>query len=110
LADVVLTGTVRIVTNRRIFSDPAATVHALDFVDALRSAPRARVLPSTDASWSRMRDIADTDPQVRANLVPDAWLASLALAHGCRLATADRGFARFDGLDWFDPARVTPTG
>jgi hypothetical protein len=24
----------------------------------------------------------------------------------CRLATADRGFARFDGLDWFIPART----
>jgi predicted nucleic acid-binding protein len=40
---------------------------------------------------------------VRGPLVPDAWLAALALSHGCRLATADRGFARFDGLDWFVP-------
>jgi len=31
-------------------------------------------------------------------------LAALALTHGCRIATADRGFARFPGLDWFDPA------
>jgi predicted nucleic acid-binding protein len=37
---------------------------------------------------------------------PDAYLASLALTHRCRLATADRGFARFPGLDWFDPAAV----
>ena len=41
----------------------------------------------------------------RPNL-PDAWLAALAKAHGCRLATADRGFVRFAGLDWFDPART----
>jgi predicted nucleic acid-binding protein len=36
--------------------------------------------------------------------VPDAYLAALAISHGCRLATADRGFARFPGLDHFDPA------
>lgn len=108
LADVVLTGLVRIVTGRRIFSDPAPTVDVLDFVDSLRTAARVRMLPSTDASWARMRDIAIADPQVRANLVPDAWLAALALAHGCRLATADRGFARFAGLDWFDPAADEP--
>lgn len=41
---------------------------------------------------------------ISGNLVPDAYLAAVALAHGCRVATADRGFARFPGLDWFDPA------
>jgi len=33
------------------------------------------------------------------NLVPDAHLGAV-----CRLATADRGFARFPDLDSFDPA------
>jgi hypothetical protein len=36
--------------------------------------------------------------------VPDALLAALAIANRCRLATADRGVARFPALDWFDPA------
>jgi len=43
-------------------------------------------------------------PAISGTLVPDAHLAAVALTHGCRLATADRGFARFPGLDWFDPA------
>jgi predicted nucleic acid-binding protein len=37
------------------------------------------------------------------NLVTDAHLAALAIGHGARLATADRDFGRFPGLDWFDP-------
>ncbi|MGN6200410.1 PIN domain-containing protein [Humibacter sp.] len=41
------------------------------------------------------------------NLVPDAYFAAMCLAHGARLATADRGFARFAGLDWFDPASAS---
>lgn len=103
LVDVVLTGFVRVVTNPRVVADPAPTSEALRFVDVLRAAPRARSLPQTDAAWLELARIAAADAAVRGNLVPDAWLASLAIAHGCRLATADRGVARFDGLDWFIP-------
>jgi toxin-antitoxin system PIN domain toxin len=104
LVDTVLIGFVRIVTNPRIFQDPAPTVVAVEFVDVLRTAPRARWLQPTATAWTILDAIAREDVQVRGNLVPDAWLASLARAHGCRLATADRGFARFADLDWWDPA------
>lgn len=103
LTDVVLTGFVRIVTNARIFADPAPTAAALGFVRALRQAVRGRWLPPTAAAWDRFGALAETDPMVRGNLVPDAWLAALAISHGARLATADRGMARFEGLDWFNP-------
>jgi toxin-antitoxin system PIN domain toxin len=108
LVETVLLGAVRIVTSARIMEDPAPTSLALSFVDALRAAPRARVLSPTTATWERFRAIAAGDPQVRGPLVPDAWLAALALSHGSRLATADRGFARFEGLDWFVP--IQPAG
>ena len=48
--------------------------------------------------------LVDQDGGITGNVVPDAHLAAVALTYGCRLATADRGFARFPGLDWFDPA------
>jgi predicted nucleic acid-binding protein len=79
---------------------------ALAFVDPVRRAPRRRWVGVTEAVWTTFSALVDSDPQVRGNLVPDAWLAALALAHGCRIATADRGFGRFRGLDWFDPARL----
>lgn len=103
LVDVVLTGFIRVVTNPRIVADPAPTSAALGFVDALRAAHRGRWLPPTEAAWSQLGRLVTTDAPLRGNLVPDAWLAALALAHGCRLATADRGFARFENLDWFTP-------
>jgi uncharacterized protein len=105
LADAALTGFVRIVTHPRIVADPAPTTDALRFVRALRRAPRARTVGGTDATWDVLAGWSADDPQLRANLVPDAWLAALARSHGARLATADRGVARFPGLDWFDPAR-----
>ena len=45
-------------------------------------------------------------PGLRANDVPDAHLAALAVEHGLRLATSDSGFARFSGLQWFNPLQA----
>ncbi len=103
LVDAVLTGFVRIVTNPRIFADPAPTSSALAFVDALRGAPPARTVVATESTWSRLAALVAADRHVRGNLVPDAWLAALASTVGARVATADAGFARFDGVTWFDP-------
>ncbi len=105
LVDTVLTGFVRIVTNPRIFADPAPTLDALTFVERLRASPAARALGSTSAAWERLRALADADRFVRGNLVPDAWLAALALTTGARVATSDAGFSRFPDLEWFDPVR-----
>jgi toxin-antitoxin system PIN domain toxin len=103
LVESSLTGFVRIVTNPRILADPAPTAEALGFVRALRTGRRTRSLTATDSTWTQFESFARTDRQVRGHLVPDAWLAAMTRSHGGGLATADRGFARFDGLDWFDP-------
>jgi predicted nucleic acid-binding protein len=39
----------------------------------------------------------------RANLVPDAHLAALAVEHGLVLTSTDGGFARFSGLRFENP-------
>lgn len=104
LAEACLLGFLRIVTNPRIMSDPAPMADAQVFVETLRRARRARPVIGTTATWAAFTTLGAQDPQVRGNLVPDAWLAALARSHGARLATADRGFGRFGGLDWFDLA------
>lgn len=106
LHDPSLIGFVRIVTNRRVVPKPAPAALALDFVRRLRTARRARWLPAGSVSWNRFEGLAAQDRRIAGNLVPDAYLAAVALSHGCRLATADRGFARFPALDWFDPAAL----
>jgi predicted nucleic acid-binding protein len=63
----------------------------------------------TPAPTARHRDALDaclTQPGLRANDVPDAHLAALAIEHGLRLATSDSGFARFSGLQWFNPLQA----
>lgn len=104
LHDPVLSGFVRIVTNPRFLADPTPARFALEFVNRLRGAARARWLPAGHPTWDALGHLVDQDTGIRGNVVPDAHLAAAALAHGCRLATADRGFARYPGLRWFDPA------
>lgn len=108
LAEPVLLGFVRIATDHRIYRAPVTAPEALTFVDALINAPRAIEIRPTDSTWSRFATICSEDRLVRGKLVPDAWLAALAISHGARLATADRGFGRYDGLDWFDPVVASP--
>lgn len=108
LVDTVLTGFVRVVTHPRIFAEPATTGEALAFVEALRGASRARNVIATAATWTRFADLARVDAQIRGNLVPDAFIAAMAGSHGCRVATADRGFARYAGIEWFDPGADAP--
>lgn len=103
LVDHCLTGVMRIVTHRRIYAGPATAAEALRFVDQLRRARKGRAVAATAATWRVLGELVDGDPAVRGVLVPDAYLAALAISHGCRLATADRGFARYAGLDFFDP-------
>lgn len=103
LHDASLAGFVRIATNPRIFDRPAPASLALDFVNRLISAPRARWLVPSRTTWADFEALVRHDGRIAGNRVPDALLASLAITHGCRLATGDSGFARYPGLDWFDP-------
>jgi toxin-antitoxin system PIN domain toxin len=106
LSDHCLAGVIRVVTNPRVFSEPTKTTKALKFVAQLRHAARGRAISSTPATWTTFEILAAEDRGIKGGLIPDAYLAALALSHGCRLATADRGFARYPGLDFFDPATV----
>lgn len=103
LADHCCMGVVRLATHPRVTRVPASASQALEFIAGLRAADRVRTVFATDATWAALAEFARRDRQLRGNLVPDAYLAALAVSHGCRLATADRGFGRFPGLDFFDP-------
>ena len=103
LHDTVLAGVARLVTNPRIFADPAPMAVTLDFLARIRAARRARWLPASDAAWSEFERLAQIDRGLRGSLVPDALLAALARTHGCLIATADRGFARFPGIRTVNP-------
>lgn len=98
LCDAVVSGFLRIVTHPRIFSPPAPTERAFEFVQWLRESPGIAWLGYSPAVWDAFGQICAEDRGVRGNLVPDAYLAALCIAHGATIATDDRDFARFEVL------------
>ena len=104
--DSVLLGFLRIVTSPRIYDLPAPIDQALAFASALRRGRRARVVEDLGSVWSAFDRLVARDRQIKGNLVPDAYIAAVAISHKARVATRDRGFSRFSGLSWFDPAEL----
>lgn len=102
VSDLVLSGFVRIVTHPRVFDPPDPVEDALAFADAVRAQPAAiRVAPG-DRHWSIFENLCRR-AGVRGNLVPDAYLAALAIEIGAELISTDRDFTRFPGLRWRHP-------
>jgi toxin-antitoxin system PIN domain toxin len=104
LADIAVSGFLRIVTNARIYHRPTALDTALAFVDGLIEQPTCLPVSAGARHWTILRGLL-RDADARANLVPDAHLAAIAIENGATVATRDRGFARFPGLRWMDPLR-----
>lgn len=93
---------VRLVTNPRLFTEPESITDAWSQVRAwLDADPVWAPVPTVRHQQALGACLAH--PGLRANDVPDAHLAALAIEHGLRLATSDSGFARFAGLEWFNP-------
>ena len=102
LADLVLSGFLRVVTHPRVFTTPSPLAEALAFVSEVRErANRVEVRPGPrhwDVFTSLCRAVS-----AKGNQVPDAFLAALAIESGSEWITTDRGFARFPGLRWRHP-------
>lgn len=92
----------RIVSNPRIFPHPSTTRQAWDQVEAWLRMSNTWVPVPTPQHASIAADLYRSG-EYSANDVPDLHLAALAISHGLKLATHDAGFARFEGLRWFDP-------
>jgi uncharacterized protein len=95
----------RIVTNPRIYERAVTTAQAWRQVQDWLASDVVWV-PLPTESHARIFGQLLSDTGIRANLVPDAHLAVLAISHGLILCSADAGFARFPGLRWTNPLTV----
>lgn len=102
LSELVLSGFIRVVTNRRIFREPSSTADALAFVEQLTARPTCRLVRSGPRQLGIFLDLC-RDLDLAAGLVADAYHAALAIEHGCTWVTNDTDFARFAGLTWATP-------
>lgn len=102
VSDTVLSGFLRVVTHPRVFSPPEPVESAFEFADALRSQPNAVDVSPGERHWSIFRRLCG-EVDAKGNLVPDAYLAALAIESGSEWITVDRDYSRFPGLRWRHP-------
>jgi len=102
IAELVLSGFLRVVTHPRVFRTPTPMARALKFVQALRERPNCVLLAPGPRHWEIFVDLCRSTA-VRGNLVPDAYFAALAIESGCEWITTDRDYSRFPGLKWRHP-------
>jgi toxin-antitoxin system PIN domain toxin len=97
LADLVLSGFLRVVTHPSVFKTPTPMADALRFVEVIRGVPNAIVVAPGPRHFDIFTGLCRLTG-VRGNLVPDAYLAALAIESGSDWVTVDKDFARFPGL------------
>ena len=100
--DEVIASFIRIVTHPRIYRNPSPMDEALRFAAYHREQPNSVPVRPGPRHWEIFAGLCRTSG-VRGNLVPDAYLAALAIESGCELVSNDRDFARFKGLRWRHP-------
>ena len=90
---------VRIGTNPRAYVSPMTLAQASAHVATWLSRQVTRVLQPDAAHVQQVLDLLQQASSAGGNLVTDAQVAALAIAHRATVHTADHDFARFPGLD-----------
>lgn len=104
--DPVWASFVRISTNRRIFEVPTPLEDSFAFMSSVRAQPNhVGVVPGS--RHLALFEQLCRDGDATGDLVPDAYLAAIAIELGSELVSLDRDFARFPGLRWRRP-RIDP--
>ncbi len=102
MSDIVLGGFLRVVTHPAVFNPPSPIDDALAFVEDVRDQPNCVALAPGARHWEILARLCQRSG-ARGNLVPDAYLAALAIESGSEWITMDGDYARFPGLRWRPP-------
>ena len=102
VSDMALNGMIRVVTNQRIYKNATPIQVALSFAEMIRDQPHARVVSPGAHFWAIFGDLC-LKARASGKLVADAYLAALAIEHGCEFVSTDKDFRRVPGLRWRHP-------
>ncbi len=102
MSDLVLSGFLRVVTHPKVFNPPSDLASALTFAQEVRGQPNCVFVQPGARHWQIFSSLCQ-QAGAKGNLIPDAYLAALAIESGSEWVTTDRDFSRFPGLKWRHP-------
>jgi toxin-antitoxin system PIN domain toxin len=98
MADLVLSGFVRVVTHPRVFKPPTPLASVLADLDRLFDAPAVALIGEGPGHRTHLRRMIESG-RATGNLAHDGHIAALLLEHGVReFWTTDKDFSRFPGI------------
>lgn len=103
LFSVVVSGFLRVATDRRVFSEPLDAATAFSFIDSLTASSAVSILDPGPRHWGLFRQMV-LDYRPSSVDMTDVYLAAAALEINATWVSFDRGFARFRELRWCNPA------
>jgi hypothetical protein len=98
----VLLAFLRLSTRALVVQKPLSTEKAFAVIEGWLSPHCATVVHPTGRHAKVLKDLL-LPLGTAGNLTTDAHLAALAIENGAQLCSSDGDFARFPGLDWFNP-------
>ena len=99
IAELALSALIRIGSHPGSAKIPLDKPRLLSFADAIATHPNVELVSPRERHWEIFLSLCHR-PGVHGKVVPDAYYAAIAIERGLTFVTADRGFARFPGLDW----------
>ncbi len=99
MSGLVVSGFLRVVTHPRVFRNPDPLDRALAFARHVVDQPHCLRVAPGPRHWDIFTGLCRA-AGAKGNLIADAYLAALAIEHGCEWITTDRDYARFPGLTW----------
>lgn len=97
-----INGFIRVSTNKAAMPDPFSIQEAFSIVDDWLGFPNSIFLEPTSDHFDLVRKIS-IEANAVGGLYSDAVLAAYAISHHATIASTDRDFRLFDGLELINP-------
>lgn len=97
-----ITGFLRILTHPSILKNPAPLAEAVQVVSDWLERENTHLVTFGKRNWPLFAKML-TESQAKGNLVMDAHVAAMAASCGATVASTDRDFTRFPGLQFTNP-------
>lgn len=104
VSELALSGFLRVATHPKVFNTPSPLDDAIQFTEQIRNNSNAINIAPKERHWSIFKNLISST-KAKANLIPDAYHAALAIESGCQWITTDKGFKRFKGLKTQHPLK-----